>query len=161
MPPGPPGIKLPDRHAVRGPSERPLALVRCRGDLDARTVGGHDHDHGIAPHPPHLVIRSGLPYLISRSVGFDQLVPEQERRHRPDQDIAYQRPNPGFHFRRSPGTSPSATRIAPLKAPGWRLTQARRVSRTPTRTTITIRSTPSTAKSAISMTRFFRRQATS
>ncbi len=89
MPPGPSGIKLPDRHAVRGPSERPLALVRRRGDLDARTVGGHDHDHGVAPHPPHLVIRSGLPYLISRPVGFDQLGPDQERRHRPDQDIAY------------------------------------------------------------------------
>ena len=38
-----------------------------------------------------------------------------------------QRPKPRFHFRRSPGTSPSATRIAPWKAPGWRLTQARRV----------------------------------
>jgi hypothetical protein len=89
MPPGPSGIRLLDRHAVRRPSERPLPPVRCRGDLDARTIGGHDHDHGVAPHPPHLVVRSGLPYLIGRPVGFDQLVPEQERRCRPDQHIAY------------------------------------------------------------------------
>jgi len=89
MPPGSSGIRLPDWHAVRRPSERPLPLVGCRGDLDARTIGGHDHDHGAAPHPPDLVVRPGLPYLIGRPVGLDQHVPEQQRRRRPDQDIAY------------------------------------------------------------------------
>ncbi len=89
MPPGPPGIELPDWHAVCRPSERPLPLVGCRGDLDARTVGGHDHDHRVAPHPPDLVVRSGLPQLIGRPVGLDQHVTEQERRYRPDQDTAY------------------------------------------------------------------------
>ncbi len=89
MPSGSSGIKLPDWHAVRRPSERPLPLVGCRRNLDARTVGGRDYDHGAAPHPPDLVVRSGLPYLIGRPVGLEQHVPEQERRHRPDQDVAY------------------------------------------------------------------------
>jgi hypothetical protein len=43
-----------------------------------------------------------------------------------------QRPKPRFHFGRNPGTSPSTTRIAPLSAPGWWLSQARRPSRTAT-----------------------------
>jgi len=48
------------------------------------------------------------------------------------------------------GTSPSMTRIAPLKAPGWRPTHRLRASTTAIRATITGRSTPSATSSAIS-----------
>jgi hypothetical protein len=48
----------------------------------------------------------------------------------------------------SPETAPSAVRIAPLNARGRWLTQGRRVSMTPSNTTITMRLTLSTASSA-------------
>ena len=73
-----------------------------------------------------------------RSICHHQLVPEQERRRRPDKNL----PNPAavaaLPLHPEPGTSPPVTRITPRNAPGWRLTHPLRASTTATSTTIPI-----------------------
>jgi hypothetical protein len=73
-----------------------------------------------------------------RSICHHQLVPEQQRRRRPDKNL----PNPAAiaasPLHPEPGTSPPVTRITPRNAPGWRLTHRPRASTTATSTTIPI-----------------------
>lgn len=91
----------------------------------------HRHSYG---HPPAaLAARSRWP--APPTLGASASVPP--RVHREAVSLTG----------RSPGTSPSTTRTAPLKAPGWRLTRRLRASRT----TSTHRLTPGTASNAISM----------
>ena len=62
-----------------------------------------------------------------------------------------QRPYPRRHLGRKPRMSPLATRMAPAKAPGCRITQRLRMIRSAATATRAMRSTPSTASSAMSM----------
>src|SRR4051812_48441258 len=63
-----------------------------------------------------------------------------------------QRPCPRPDFDRRPSISPLETLMAPWKDPGWRLTQRLRESTTPRSAATTMRLTPRTASSAMSIT---------
>lgn len=57
-------------------------------NLEERAARRHANNHGPAPQPLHLVGRRGRSYLGGAPISLDQLVPEQQWRLRPDQDIA-------------------------------------------------------------------------
>src|SRR6516225_416394 len=88
-----------------------------------------------SPARPSIGTSSGR----NRNGAFDQ-----------QRTLLTQRPLPRFHFGLRPLTSPSATRIAPWKSPGWALSHRLRAMTPATNAAMTIRSTPRTASSAMS-----------
>jgi hypothetical protein len=163
---------LPSRLGdVAGESSRPLAeaggsgslgraelSIRAEDQLTVIAVGGdlghcrahlQAQDRGVVAESPDLIAIGRT--LLVHAVGGYELVPEQERRFGPDEDVADPAPVAATPLRAKTVDLTTGDANGARKAPGCRMTQRLRVSTNTTIRTITMRSTPSTFSSAINM----------